>query len=377
MIYVNEELVNTRNRTKETNPHYDLVEDYHDSIKKIREYHGDYLVVETKRRPYRDKKTGQHRVPAGRGLLLTSTVNRTLEDGSIITEELRYSPHILKKDEHGTLIHESPNMIIQRGSLTIDIKRNPDLAYYVWRCGKVGRTPAEGKKFHLYDITEINKESAKRRRLEGSVLHLIYSSLPEAKLRTLAKSFAVPEVSIKDLEAVRIDLFDKIQANEKRKQANPDSTFRGFADFIESAEVKYHDQIAALCSDAIEAEKVVYQEDERRWVIDYKDSGTPYLLKELSGDEFGDPLGTLVSYLTSEQNMLRKVEQVMGIGEKVKDVPVVTEEMILKESNVPKLKKLLKQLNPDVVLKQTMKGEEIKMMLLDFVKQESVQETQG
>jgi len=368
MLYVNDELISTRNK----NPDYafaDIVKDYHKTIKEAKEYYGDFLNIETSVRPRKDPKTRALRFPGPRGLLLVSTVNRDLESGDVTTEQLRYSPNILKKGDNGNLIHESPNLLIHRGVYSFTIQENQDLAYFILKCGKVGRTPAEGKKFHLYDVKKIHGENAVRRRLEGQVLNLIYSSLPEGKLRTLAKSFGIGDVNLKGIESVREDLFDKLNEAEAIKKSRPETEARGFKAFIESAEVKFHDQIAALCSDAREAGSLSYNEDERRWEIDYKDGGKPYILKELSGNEYGDPLGTLVSYLISEQNQLRKLEGVMGLAAKEeipkeKEIPKITPDMIMTEHKVPVLKKWLRELDPSADIKQNAKGQHLKEMLL-------------
>jgi len=274
MLYINDELVSTRDKS-ESNVHHEIVKDYHKTLKEIKDKYGKQLVIETKIRPTPDAKTGMLRMPGPRGLLLVSNMTRRLDDDTVITEELRYSPHILKKDEKtGEYKNYSPNLIITKSSHSINVNKDPDLAYYALKCGYVGLTSAEGKKFHIYDPEEENRTKDSKRRMEGQVLSLIYTALPETKLRTLAKSFGVHDVNIKSVETVREDLYMKLQDNEDMKKLKPDSAFRGFKEFVESAEVKYHDQISALCSDAIEAGKLVFDENDRRWVIDYKDGAT-------------------------------------------------------------------------------------------------------
>jgi len=122
---------------------------------------------------------------------------------------------------------------------------------------------------------------------------------------------------------------------------------------------------------------LVFDENDRRWVIDYKDGATPFILKELAGEEYGDPLGSLVNFLITEPNSLRKIENVMGIG-KVDEPPLpqVTMEMIVKEHKVPVLKKYLRQLKPGIEIKKTAKLQELKDSLYALVSQESLQETQ-
>jgi len=368
MLYINDELISTRNKN-ENYAYADIVKEYNKTIKEAQEYYGEFLNIETSVRPRKDNKTRALRYPGPRGLLLVSTVNRHLDNGEIITETIRYSPVLLKNDDNGQLKHDNPNLLVHKGVYSFRIKDNPDLAYFVLTCGKVGKTPAEGKKFHLYDVKKIYDDNYDRRRLEGSVLNLIYSSLPEGKLRTLAKSFGVGDVNLKDIKAVSEELFNKLMEAEEQKKINPESKARGFKEFIESSEVKLHDQITALCYDAKEKESLIYNEDERRWEIDYKDGGQPYILKELAGNEYGDPMGSLVSYLLSEQNKLRKLEGVMGLAAsegvpKEKEVPKITAEMVLKEHKVPVLKKWLRELDPTADIKQNAKAQPLKEALL-------------
>ena len=106
MLYVNSVQVNTRDLND------DFVKDYHKTIKDITEYYGDYLVVETKRRPRTDKNTGQPRFPGARGLLLVSTVNRKLGDN--ISVRTRRSVEIMGQSLNKYVIYlDAVNKITQ------------------------------------------------------------------------------------------------------------------------------------------------------------------------------------------------------------------------------------------------------------------------
>lgn len=387
MLYVNGELISTGN-TSDTYAHKEVVKDYHEAIKEIEDYFGNYLTVETKIRPRTDK-SGSLRNPGAKGLLLIANVNRTNSDGTVSPEELRYSPSVLQKNEAGNLVHESPNLLIHRGSFSIDVNRNRDLAYYIWRSGKVGRTPAEGKKFHLYDIKVTNKAAASTRRAEGAAINMIYSAIPEDDLRVLAKGWGIDGVDNMDIESVREAFFERVQSGESEKKRNPKA--RGFAEFAASSEVKSVDKLTALCKDAEAAGKLKYNKEDRIWVIDYKDGGRPYTLKELSGDEFGDPLGALVSYLSSNPGALKKVHNVIGKVPKLEapvakeerfvprmDAPLYTIEQVEQEGSIMKLKKMLKEVDPDIgVLPRTLKSVEVKRMLMERLARNLIQEPQG
>lgn len=386
MLYVNGELLNTGDFSDQ-NKHEAIVADYHKTIKYVKEYYGDNILVQTKIRPRSDAKTGSPRFPGPRGLLLISNMKRQV-DGGVAQEELRYSPVILSKDDKGNLKHEDPNMLIHRGEKSISVVREPDLVYYVMKCGKVGVTPAEGRKFSIYDAKAINKEGASKRRAEGRVIHLIYDAIPEHEVRILAKSWGLGGVDSMGIETVRETLFDKVEEGEKTKARQPGSKARGFKEFAESSTVKEVDRLTALCKDAEEKKSLVFNKEDRTWVIDYKDKGKPYTLKELSGGEFGDPLGALVSHLMTDPSALNKVENVTGkklaplepaeeVAVPRMDPPRYTPQQIFEEKRVPTLKKMLKEMKPDIKLPTTLKGEDVRRMLLEAIATESVQEAQG
>jgi hypothetical protein len=393
MLYVNQNLLATSNRSKDYT-HSEVVKDYHETIAYVLEYYGDFLVVETKVRPHSDLKTGLPRFPGPRGLLLKSTVNRRKDDGSSSVEELRYSPVILQLDDKGNLNHEDPNLLIHRGTHSIDVKRNPDLAYYVMKCGKVGMTPAEGKKFHIYDVKATDKKKAEKKRVEGAALNMVYTTLSEGNLRILAKSWGIDGVDALDIESVREALWDKLEYAEEQKKQNPNSKLRGFKEFAASAEVKEADKLTALCKDAENTGKLVYDKEARAWFLDYQDGGKRFTLKELAGDEFGDPLSSLVSFLSINDESLRKVKNILGqatipVEEKVEDtheevphiyVPKFTAEQILSEGNAPKLRKMLKEVAPEKAAGLPRGGvtaDDIRRLLLQGLEEASIQETEG
>jgi len=126
MLYINQELLNTRNKD-ENYKHADLVKDYHKVLKDARDYYGKYIIIETRQRPHPDEKTGFPIYPGTKGLLRRTTI---VEEDSV--SEWIYSDVTLKKKDD-ELVLPSPNLLIQKGSYTIDLTRNPDLAYYVFK----------------------------------------------------------------------------------------------------------------------------------------------------------------------------------------------------------------------------------------------------
>ena len=370
MLYINGELLETRNK-KTDYAYKEIVADYFHTLKEAKERYGQYLVLLTRVRPRKDEEGGM-RFPGPRGLLLQSVVSRKLEDGSSVTEELRYSPVILKVID-GELRQENPGLLIHKGTFSIDIDRQADLAYYVLKCGKVGLEEDSGKKFNIHDPKAINKTQANSRRIEGIILNLIYTEIPEANLRVLAKSWGIPDVNIKDLDTVREELFEKVEAGEQTKKKIPASKARGYNDFIDSAQVRQRDKVAALVRDAEERKSLIYDDMERRWLLDYQDGGEPFILKELSGQEYSNPIESLVSFLAAEPNHLRKLENVMGIGappskpEPPPLPPKLTVQMVHDTKRVPSLKKLIRDNFPDVETPNTMTGDEARGILLSRI----------
>ena len=368
MLYINQELLNTRNKDKNYK-HADLVEDYHKVLKKTMEYYGKHIVIETRQRPHPDEKTGFPIYPGTKGLLLRTTI---VEESNV--SEWIYSDVILKKKDD-ELALPSPNMLIQKGSYAIDITRNPDLVYYVFKCRKVGLTEAEGKKFHIQDNTASSIVRADKRRLESKVAYLIYDGISEPNLKTLAKSFGIANVDTQHIDVVREALLAKVESEEAAKK-NGSPNHRGYEEFIESSEVKLNDKIAAMCVDVEESNNLVYDAEQRSWMIDYQDGGTPFRLKELGGAEFGDPMGALVRYLIDNEDALRKVESILHSPTDrptgyMKPSFTLTVEDVQAEYKVPKLKKWIKELSPETLTPQTMKGSEAKEILFGLLTAEA------
>lgn len=364
MLYLNGERLNTKS-TDAKYDHQPLVEEYRKKVAEALEYYGPHLIVETRHRPHPDPKTGQPRFPGTRGLLLRTT--RVDKDGNI--EEWIYSDSTLKKVD-GELKLEVPGLLVEKGAFTIEIKRNPDLVYYLMKCGKVGKTEDEGKKFHFRDITARSLKNADKIRLESKVAYMIFTSIPENNIRTLAKSWGVPQVNIKHIDVVRDELLTRVETGQNAKLAGGKG-HRGYDEFIESAEVRFNDRVAALCTDAEEKGFLIYQTDERRWVIDYKDGGTPYTVKEMGGSEAGDPLGSLVQFLVDEPDALKRLENTMNLPLDRPDdyakpelpEPELSFAEFMSTNNVMKLRKMVKTHCPDAKVENTMKADDLKEIL--------------
>ena len=393
MLYLNNELVNTRTKVDGTpaDPRFEKqVKEYHETIKEIHDYYGDSLVVETRHRPAPDKVTGWMVFPGTKGILLQTTV--VSDEGNI--EEWVYSTNILKK-ENDRLKMETPNLLVSKGSFTVDVRRNPDLVYYLVKSNKVGRTIYDNKKFHFRDTKAVSQHNAEANRLEGKIMNMIYTSIPEPNLRTLAKSWGISGVNLKDIEEVREELYKLLKEGEKGKKKVPGSG-RGYQEFIDSSEVRFYDQAAALCKDAEDRNKLVFDMENRSWLLDYNDGNSPSILKRLSGDEFGRPMDALVDFLVSDREQLRKVESIMGaeairpdqthapsslptIEDPPLDVPDnLTLELIENTTHHQKLKKLVKEHCPDYKASNTDTSEVLRAVLFRKVAETNlVQENAG
>jgi len=239
----------------------------------------------------------------------------------------------------------------------------------------VGKTEAEGKKFHIQDNTASSIVRADKRRLESKVAYLIYDGISEPNLKTLAKSFGIANVDTQHIDVVREALLAKVESEEAAKK-NGSPNYRGYEEFIESSEVKLNDKIAAMCVDVEESNNLVYDAEQRSWMIDYQDGGTPFRLKELGGAEFGDPMGALVRYLIDNEDALRKVESILHSPTDrptgyMKPSFTLTVEDVQAEYKVPKLKKWIKELSPETLTPQTMKGSEAKEILFGLLTAEA------
>jgi len=368
MLYINGELLNTRNR-QETYGRSDLVKTYHETIASLRGQFGDVLRVQTSQKMRVDAKTGFPRYPGTRGLILQKAV--ATDSGM---DEFVYSPTLLKVDD-GVVKLKEPSLLVLRGETYIDIAKNPDLAFYCIHTGVVAKNGNLPGKFHIVDIEGMQRDEAEKIRIEGRFANLIFSAIPEGNLRTLAKSWGISDVDSKPLDSVRVELHTKVLADEKSKLSGGRGDFRGIREFIESSEVRFYDQVAALVSDAEDKKVLLYNEVDRRWEIDYKDNTTPYILKEMAGSEFGNPTESLIKFLVAEADKLNKLENAIGksiekkkdnqppiTGASMEEFPAV--EAIMSETNYARLKSLAKKFVPEFEIKKGVGNDEIKEALL-------------
>jgi hypothetical protein len=374
MIYVNDELLITRNKR----PDYQyaaLVQKYHETIKDLREKFGDQLRVQTRQKMRVDSQTGFPRYPGTRGMLMEASV---ATDSGI--DNFKYSSTLLKKDDHGNLVLAQPNLLVQRGETYIDIKQNPDLAFYCIHTGVVAPNKEVPGKFHVVDIEADDKFEAAKMRREAKMTNLIFSGIPEANLRMLAKSFGVSNVDSLPLDSVRIELHRTVLRNEKSKVASGPGVHRGIDEFIDSTEVRLFDQVSALVHDAVDKTVLLYNDVDRRWEIDYKDGTSAYILKELSGTEAGNPTEAISTYLVSNQDALRKLEVAMGSSgitppESLDDIdeekeiaaslPSVDE--IQNETKMAQLRVWVKEILPDRPYDKKDKAADLKEALLQYM----------
>jgi hypothetical protein len=216
----------------------------------------------------------------------------------------------------------------------------------------------------------MNIEEAEERRIESKMGHLIYTTIPEDNLRTLAKSWGVGSVDGKHIDIVRRELEARILSGEKTKKGGNASS-RGIDEFINSSEVGFYDQVAALVRDAEEKGSLLFNVEERRWEIDYQDGNTPFILKELAGQEFQNPTEAIVSYLVGENEKLIKLEKAMGAkglkqeaATKVEGGIGISMDDIRNEKSYAKLKSWANKYVPEFEVVKGVKNDDIKEALL-------------
>jgi hypothetical protein len=132
--------------------------------------------------------------------------------------------------------------------------------------------------------------------------------------------------------------------------------------------VKANDRVAALCVDAEDKGYLVYDVEQRSWYLNYKDGAMPFRIKELGSGEFTDPLGSLVQYLIFAPESLHKIENLMNRGPiEMKPVPAasdaITMEMVQAETNVPRLKKMIKTIDANEEVPKTLTKDQAKEVL--------------
>ena len=221
MILVNQKILDTRN----TDKNYDLIayaEDYRSCLADLRkEYPDNKIRLQRVGWPKKSKSTGISREVPPITLPLSMTQNG---------EVWAYSKTSAKIEPNGLADIKETSMMVTGLSWTIDIAKDPDLAVYM-----MYKTPFINLYFVVKDAAKEARKLADAKRAELNLGKQIYEGLSDDnKARMVAASWGVDGAMTDTPDQVRINLEEKVRAEQAKKDKNPETrSLRGIAEFIE------------------------------------------------------------------------------------------------------------------------------------------------
>jgi hypothetical protein len=200
----------------------------------------------------------------------TSSMPRVVEGSPVFTENSR-------------IMHES--------EMTVDCKREPDLAYFLL-------TKSNLLKSGLFKIEDLDQESKERVDAIGSdaaVKYLIYAKVQsnplfadEAKLRRICASWGVPNSINGHIDRLREQLY----ANVMLSESNIQNTGRGIEEFIAEVEGK----------DPLQEYRVAIQNGFDKNIIKWSERENAFYWIDANTNEPSDMIITVSASQKSEKN---------------------------------------------------------------------------
>ena len=221
MILVNQKILDTRN----TDPGYELkayAEDYRQCLAELRkEFPDNKIRLQRVGWPKKSKSTGLNKK-----LPPISLPYSAMCEGEIWA----YSRSSAKIEPNGLANIQENSKLFTELSWTIDISKDPDLAVFFMK--KAGFFK---QFFMVKDEAREARKKADAKRAELNLGKQIYEGLSDDnKARMVAASWGVDGAMTDTPDQVRINLEEKVRAEQAKKDKNPEiRSLRGIAEFIE------------------------------------------------------------------------------------------------------------------------------------------------
>ncbi len=145
-----------------------------------------------------------------------------------------------------------------KDSLTIDVNKNPDLAYYFYYISNAIKTDRLKVDNPKADI----KKKADKVRAEVERKTAIWNMLSdEDVLRRMAQAYNVGDTATKDADALRFELEAVLEANDKKKQRDP--SVKGTAEFLAEMKVTDNIRLRSFIKTLLDNKVIEYKPDGR------------------------------------------------------------------------------------------------------------------
>ena len=151
-----------------------------------------------------------------------------------------------------------------KGSLAVNIKEKPDLAFFLYR---VSRFVTKGL-IAVADPRAEDEERGEKNRMLTERKMAVWSMLSEDdKLKRMARAYGITDVDDKQPNAIREELESLLETNDKLKRQNP--AIKGTKEFLEEMKVTDGVLLRAFVQQAIDEKKLTWSVD-GRWKIGQK-----------------------------------------------------------------------------------------------------------
>jgi len=144
--------------------------------------------------------------------------------------------------------------------ITVDIDRQPDLAYYLYYISRFGA--GKDSRLKVDDPGAELRAKAEKERLVVARKTAIWQMLPDENiLRRMAAAYGVANSAKKSGDQLRFDLEAQLEANDNKK--NKDPFLKGTKEFLEEMKVTDAVRLRAFIQGLIDDNKLVYKPDGR------------------------------------------------------------------------------------------------------------------
>jgi len=301
MLFLNNKLVNFENPAPE---HQKVADDYHTKVKELKSRFGTSVTVISRKTP-RVNSTGLVEPISNSTIPLNVAVI-----GKNGREEWLYCENI-PEIKDGVAIPETRQRIVRYGELLINLEEEPDFAYFfLEKHGMIKKG-----KYHIVDEEATERAKAAKRIEETKLSDAIYGEASQLNidinfLRLIAKRWGIGNADNLTKAVLQNMLFDTVGATSAKKEG------RKIEDFLK--DVKGTDasalKVAATVRDAIDANIVVFDQVDKRWLINYQD-GTEKTLMSVSIEDLSKKDEILILYLQSDNHLYSLLVSAMGKGE--------------------------------------------------------------
>lgn len=141
----------------------------------------------------------------------------------------------------------------------VDLDKEPDLAYYLYY---ISRSVRKGNRLKVDNPKEDIKKKADKVRGEVELKTAIWSMITDDEvLRKLASSYGIPDVGIKEPDALRFELEEKLLSNDMKRKK--DMSIRGTQEFLQDMKVTDGVRLRAYLQSMLDEKKIVFNPDGR------------------------------------------------------------------------------------------------------------------